>query len=47
MATNQTNGVGRRKEAVTRVFISKGDGKITSTTRIIKIISHWCICKTR
>lgn len=25
----QTNGVGRRKEAVTRVFISKGDGKIT------------------
>jgi len=23
------NGVGRRKEAVTRVFISKGDGKIT------------------
>jgi small subunit ribosomal protein S9 len=29
MATNQTNGVGRRKEAVTRVFISKGDGKIT------------------
>jgi small subunit ribosomal protein S9 len=29
MATNQTNGVGRRKEAVTRVFISKGDGNIT------------------
>lgn len=29
MATNQTNGVGRRKEAVTRVFISKGNGKIT------------------
>ena len=25
----QTTGVGRRKEAVTRVFISKGDGKIT------------------
>ena len=25
----QRNGVGRRKEAVTRVFISKGDGKIT------------------
>jgi len=24
----QTTGVGRRKEAVTRVFISKGDGKI-------------------
>jgi len=25
----QTNGVGRRKEAVTRVFISKGSGNIT------------------
>lgn len=25
----QTNAVGRRKEAVTRIFISKGDGKIT------------------
>ncbi len=25
----QRNGVGRRKEAVTRVFIAKGDGKIT------------------
>ncbi|MGH2565294.1 MAG: 30S ribosomal protein S9, partial [Ginsengibacter sp.] len=25
----QRNGVGRRKEAVTRVFFSKGDGKIT------------------
>jgi small subunit ribosomal protein S9 len=25
----QTNGVGRRKEAVTRVFISKGNGNIT------------------
>jgi small subunit ribosomal protein S9 len=25
----QKNGVGRRKESVTRVFISKGDGKIT------------------
>jgi small subunit ribosomal protein S9 len=24
----QKNGVGRRKEAVTRIFISKGDGKI-------------------
>lgn len=24
----QRNGVGRRKEAVTRVFVSKGDGKI-------------------
>jgi len=25
----QKNDVGRRKEAVTRVFVSKGDGKIT------------------
>ena len=25
----QTTGVGRRKEAVTRVFLTKGDGKIT------------------
>jgi small subunit ribosomal protein S9 len=25
----QTNGVGRRKESVTRVFISKGNGNIT------------------
>jgi small subunit ribosomal protein S9 len=25
----QRNGVGRRKEAVTRVFLIKGDGKIT------------------
>ena len=25
----QTNAVGRRKEAVTRIFLSKGDGKIT------------------
>ena len=25
----QRNSVGRRKEAVTRVFLSKGDGKIT------------------
>jgi len=25
----QTNGVGRRKEAVTRVFVSKGSGAIT------------------
>jgi small subunit ribosomal protein S9 len=25
----QKNGVGRRKEAVTRIFMSKGDGKIT------------------
>ena len=25
----QKNAVGRRKEAITRVFISKGEGKIT------------------
>ena len=25
----QTNALGRRKEAVTRIFLSKGDGKIT------------------
>ena len=25
----QKNGIGRRKEAVTRVFVSKGQGKIT------------------
>ena len=25
----QKNAVGRRKEAVTRIFLSKGDGKIT------------------
>ena len=25
----QTNAVGRRKQAVTRIFLSKGDGKIT------------------
>jgi small subunit ribosomal protein S9 len=25
----QTNAVGRRKEAVTRIFLSKGNGKIT------------------
>lgn len=25
----QLNGVGRRKEAVTRIFLSKGEGKIT------------------
>jgi small subunit ribosomal protein S9 len=35
----QKNAIGRRKEAVTRVFISKGDGKITvNMTRIIKLI---------
>jgi ribosomal protein S9 len=25
----QRTGVGRRKEAVTRIFLTKGDGKIT------------------
>jgi len=32
----QKNGVGRRKEAVTRVFISKGDGKITVNNKNYK-----------
>lgn len=32
----QKNAVGRRKEAVTRVFISKGDGKITVNSRNYK-----------
>jgi small subunit ribosomal protein S9 len=32
----QKNAVGRRKEAVTRVFISKGDGKITVNDREYK-----------
>ncbi|MBS1748751.1 MAG: 30S ribosomal protein S9 [Bacteroidetes bacterium] len=32
----QKNGVGRRKEAVTRVFLSKGDGKITINDRDYK-----------
>ena len=43
----QKNAVGRRKEAVTRVFLSKGDGKITVTIKIIKNISHWFTCRTR
>jgi len=33
----QKNGVGRRKEAVTRVFLSKGDGKITINDRDYKV----------
>ena len=33
----QKTGVGRRKEAVTRVFVSKGDGKITVNDKDYKI----------
>ena len=33
----QTTGVGRRKESVTRVFLSKGDGKITVNDKDYKI----------
>ena len=33
----QKNGVGRRKEAVTRVFVSKGTGKITINDKDYKI----------
>lgn len=33
----QRNGVGRRKEAVTRVFLSKGDGKITVNDKDYKV----------
>ena len=33
----QKNGVGRRKEAVTRVFLSKGDGKITINEKDYKV----------
>src|ERR1700750_1026464 len=32
----QKNAVGRRKEAVTRVFLSKGEGKITSNDKDYK-----------
>ncbi|HEY4205923.1 MAG TPA: 30S ribosomal protein S9 [Puia sp.] len=32
----QKNAVGRRKEAVTRVFLSKGDGKITINNKDYK-----------
>ena len=33
----QKNAVGRRKEAVTRVFLSKGDGKITFNGKDYKV----------
>ncbi|KIC95222.1 30S ribosomal protein S9 [Flavihumibacter solisilvae] len=33
----QKNGLGRRKEAVTRVFLSKGDGKITVNEKDYKV----------
>ena len=33
----QKNGVGRRKEAVTSVFLSKGDGKITVNDKDYKV----------
>src|ERR1700709_1427224 len=33
----QKNGVGRRKEAVTRVFLSKGDGKIIVNDKDYKV----------
>ena len=33
----QKNGIGRRKAAVTRVFLSKGDGKITINEKDYKI----------
>lgn len=33
----QKNAVGRRKEAVTRVFISKGEGKITVNNKDYKV----------
>ena len=32
----QKNAVGRRKEAVTRIFLSKGDGKITVNSKEYK-----------
>lgn len=32
----QKNAVGRRKEAVTRIFLSKGDGKITVNNKDYK-----------
>ncbi len=43
----QKNAVGRRKEAVTRVFLSKGDGNITLTEKIIKNIFRLFTCRTR
>ena len=33
----QKNGLGRRKEAVTRVFLSKGEGKITVNDKDYKV----------
>jgi len=33
----QKNGVGRRKEAVTRIFMSKGDGKIIVNDKDYKV----------
>jgi small subunit ribosomal protein S9 len=33
----QKNAVGRRKEAVTRIFLSKGDGKITVNDKDYKV----------
>jgi small subunit ribosomal protein S9 len=33
----QKNGVGRRKESVTRVFLSKGEGKITVNDKDYKV----------
>ena len=33
----QTTGVGRRKESVTRVFLSKGDGKIIVNDKDYKV----------
>jgi len=33
----QINAVGRRKEAVTRIFLSKGDGKITVNDKDYKV----------
>ena len=33
----QKNAVGRRKEAVTRIFLSKGDGKITINGKDYKV----------
>jgi small subunit ribosomal protein S9 len=43
----QKNAVGRRKEAVTRVFISKGTGSITVNDKNYKNISRLNTCRTR
>ena len=43
----QKNAVGRRKEAVTSVFLSKGMAISRLTVKIIKHIFHLFICKTR